>query len=319
MKNSAMEKKPLIILTGPTAVGKTELSLRLAKEVGGEIVSADSMQVYRGMDIGSAKLPKEEQQGIPHHLLDLCGPEEDFNVVRFQKEAKAAMEGIWQRGHIPILTGGTGFYIQAVLYDIDFTEQEADSALRLALEEEAKEKGPEALHERLKALDPASALAIHPNNIKRVIRALEYAGLTGEAISKHNEEERQKESPYRFVYLVLNRPRPELYRRIDERVDKMMEDGLLDEVKALYESGCRKDFVSMQGLGYKQLLSCLEGECSLEEAVRVIKRDTRHFAKRQLTWFRREKTVTWVNRDEFADEEQMYAYVRDQVLPLVSQ
>ena len=304
-----MEKKPLIILAGPTASGKSELSLRLAKDLSGEIVSADSMQVYRGMDIGSAKLPMSQRRGIPHHLLDICDPEEDYNVVRFQKEARKAMAGIYERGHVPILVGGTGFYIQAVLYDIDFTEQEEDGALREELERKAREEGPEALHKELARLDPEAALAIHPNNIKRVVRAMEFALKTGERISVHNETERQKESPYRFAFFVLNRPRQELYERIDQRVDEMMEEGLLSEVQALYERGFQPDQVSMQGLGYKQLLQYFTGSLSLEEAVYQIKRDTRHFAKRQLTWFKRERDTIWVNRESFADGEELYAFV----------
>lgn len=294
-------KQPLIILTGPTAVGKTALSIRLAKAIGAEIISADSMQVYRHMDIGSAKVMPDEMGGIPHHLVDVLEPWDEFNVVRFQEMAKQAAEEIRSRNHIPLVVGGTGFYIQALLYDIDFTETGEDTSYRRKMEELAREKGDEYLHDMLRQVDPASADAIHFHNVKRVIRALEYFHQTGEKISEHNERERQKESPYQFVYFVLNRERSDLYERIDRRVDQMMEQGLLDEVKKLKAMGCTREMVSMQGLGYKEMLSCLDGEISLEEAVYILKRDTRHFAKRQLTWFKRERDVTWIKAD--GDEE----------------
>lgn len=292
------EKKSLIILTGPTAVGKTKASIGLAKAIGGEIISADSMQVYRHMDIGSAKITKEEMADVPHYLIDVLEPEEEFHVVRFQQMAKAAMADIYSRGKIPIIVGGTGFYIQALLYDIDFTENEGDSVYREKLEVLAKEKGAAYLHGQLAMVDPKSAEEIHANNIKRVIRALEFYHQTGQKISEHNERERQKESPYQFCYFVLNDRRECLYERIDQRVDQMIRNGLVQEVQTLKERGCTKQMVSMQGLGYKEIFSYLEGDCSLEEAVYIIKRDTRHFAKRQLTWFKRERDVIWVQKDE---------------------
>ena len=292
------EKKPLIILTGPTAVGKTKASIGLAKAIGGEIISADSMQVYRHMDIGSAKITKEEMADVPHYLIDVLEPEEEFHVVRFQQMAKAAMTDIYSRGKIPIIVGGTGFYIQALLYDIDFTENEGDSVYREKLEALAKEKGAAYLHGQLAMVDPKSAEEIHANNIKRVIRALEFYHQTGQKISEHNERERQKESPYQFCYFVLNDRRECLYERIDQRVDQMIRNGLVQEVQTLKERGCTKQMVSMQGLGYKEIFSYLEGDCSFEEAVYIIKRDTRHFAKRQLTWFKRERDVIWVQKDE---------------------
>lgn len=292
------EKKPLIILTGPTAVGKTKASIGLAKAIGGEIISADSMQVYRHMDIGSAKITKEEMADVPHYLIDVLEPKEEFHVVRFQQMAKAAMADIYSRGKIPIIVGGTGFYIQALLYDIDFTENEGDSVYREKLEALAKEKGAAYLHGQLAMVDPKSAEEIHANNIKRVIRALEFYHQTGQKISEHNERERQKESPYQFCYFVLNDRRECLYERIDQRVDQMIRNGLVQEVQTLKERGCTKQMVSMQGLGYKEIFSYLEGDCSLEEAVYIIKRDTRHFAKRQLTWFKRERDVIWVQKDE---------------------
>lgn len=296
-------KQPLVILAGPTAVGKTDLSIQLAKRINGSVISADSMQVYRYMDIGSAKVMPEEMQGIPHYLIDEFMPEEEFNIVIFQELAKKYMQEIYAEKRIPILAGGTGFYIQSVLYDIDFSKEEASGSIRHKLEELAKTEGSIALHERLRAVDAASANNIHPNNVKRVIRALEFYQQNGYPISQHNEEEKQKTSPYNFAYFVLNDKRERLYERIELRVDKMMEQGLLEEVKNLKKMGCHKDMVSMQGLGYKELLSYLDGEISLEEAVYILKRDTRHFAKRQLTWFRREEDVIWLNKDEFSYDE----------------
>ena len=294
-----MMKKPLIIITGPTASGKTALSVELAKKVGGEIISADSMQVYRHMDIGSAKVTKEEMDGVRHHLIDVLDPWDEFNVVVFQRLAKQAMEEIYAAGHIPIIAGGTGFYIQALVNDIDFTENDSDAGYREELECLAAEKGASCLHDMLKEVDPESAETIHENNVKRVIRALEFYKKTGTKISEHNEAERQKESPYNFAYYVLNMDRERLYQRIDLRVDLMMKNGLLAEVEKLKEMGCTRDMVSMQGLGYKEILDALDGTISLDEAVYIIKRDTRHFAKRQLTWFKREKEVTWVDQGNF--------------------
>lgn len=306
------EKQPLIILTGPTAVGKTSLSIELAKRIGGEIISADSMQVYRGMDIGSAKVTKEEMQGVPHYLIDEFEPWEEFHVVKFQEYAKRYIRQISEKGKIPILAGGTGFYIQAVLYDIDFTENGGDTNYRTFLQEIAREKGAQALHEMLRTVDPDSAEAIHANNVKRVIRALEYYHETGEPISKHNEQERAKESPYRFAYFVLNDARDTLYQNIDLRVDEMMQAGLLDEVRRLRENGCTRDLVSMQGLGYKEMIDYLDGTYDLTEAVRILKRDTRHFAKRQLTWFRRERDVVWLDKQSFGcDRRRLLDYMME--------
>lgn len=304
-------KKPLIILTGPTAVGKTELSIRLAKIVQGSVISADSMQVYRHMDIGSAKITKEEMQEIPHYLIDTFEPDEEFHVVRFQEYAKQYMEEIYAQGRMPIIAGGTGFYIQALLYDIDFTQEREDTEYRTALEKTAREQGGSVLHDMLKKIDPQAAEQIHEHNIKRMIRALEFYHLSGQKISDHNETERQKESPYNFAYFVLNDNREKLYERINERVEQMMEEGLVEEVEHLRKLGCNRHMVSMQGLGYKEILAYLDGECTLEEAVYRIKRDTRHFAKRQLTWFRREREVLWVDKPEFCyDNEKILAYMQ---------
>ncbi len=298
-----MKKKPLIILTGPTAVGKTKASIGLSKAIGGEIISADSMQVYKHMDIGSAKIKPEEMQGVPHYLVDVLEPDEEFHVVKFQQMAKKAMDGIYAKGKIPVIVGGTGFYIQALLYDIDFNEHKSDSSYREHLEQVAKQDGAAVLHDMLKKVDAKSAEEIHMNNVKRVIRALEFYEQTGQKISEHNEKERQKESPYNFAYIILNDDREKLYNKIDQRIDQMMEDGLVQEVKKLKEKGYNKDMVSMQGLGYKEILSYLEGELSLDEAVYILKRDTRHFAKRQITWFKREKEVIWIDKQDYAYDE----------------
>lgn len=293
-----MVKSPLVILTGPTAVGKTKLSVALAKRINGEIISADSMQVYRRMNIGTAKVTEDEKDNVPHHLIDILEPWEDFNVVAFQSYAKNAVKDILDRGKIPIVVGGTGFYIQALLYGIDFTENENDVSLRKQLEEESDKDGGIALHQYLMQVDPAAAKAIHPNNRKRVIRAVEFYKLTGQQISEHNEAQRMNETIYNSAYFVLNMDRDKLYRRIDYRVDLMVKDGLVEEVQNLLAEGCTPNMISMQGLGYKEIIRYLNHEISLEEAVYILKRDTRHFAKRQLTWFRRERDVIWLNKDE---------------------
>lgn len=312
--NSQINRKPMIVLTGPTAVGKTKLSIALAKAVNGEIISADSMQVYKYMDIGSAKITPEEMDGVPHHLIDILEPTDEFNVVIFKQKCEECLNGIYERGHVPILTGGTGFYIQAVLRDIDFTENEENTAYREELEQIAKEKGAEVLHEMLQKVDPTSAEAIHANNIKRTIRALEYFKLTGEKISEHNEQEKQKEDAYNSCYFVLNDDRDHLYQRIEERIDEMLSNGLVEEVKKLRDMGCHRGMVSMQGLGYKEILAYLDRECSLEDAVTLLKRDTRHFAKRQLTWFRREPDVIWVDKPEFSyDEEKILSFLLEEL------
>ena len=303
-------KRPLIVLTGPTAVGKTSLSISLAKAVNGEIISADSMQVYKKMDIGSAKIRPEEMQGVKHYLVDVLEPEEEFHIVKFQQMAKEAMEEIYEKGKIPILVGGTGFYIQAVTRDIDFTEAQQENTYRAELEKLAETEGAEYLHDRLKEVDPASADTIHANNVKRVIRALEFYHQNGTPISAHNEEQKKQTSPYNLAYFVLNAPRDILYERIDKRVDQMLEEGLVKEVEGLKREGCDRGMVSMQGLGYKEILAYLEEEYPLEEAVRILKRDTRHFAKRQLTWFRRESDVIWVDKDKFHwDEKEILEYM----------
>lgn len=306
-----MNKEPLIILTGPTSVGKTSLSISLAKAVDGEIISADSMQVYKYMDIGTAKITEDEMQGVPHYLISEFNPDEEFNVFKFQQYAKKYIKTIRDKNKIPILVGGTGFYIQSVIYDINFEENDSDKSYRNELEGLLESKGSLYLHELLTKLDPLSAKEIHPNNGKRIIRALEYFHQTGESISVHNKEQREQESPYLYKYFVLNKDRASLYDTINNRVDIMIEKGLVDEVRSLKTMGYTKDLISMQGLGYKEILDFIEGNTTLDEAIEKLKRDTRHYAKRQLTWFRREKEVTWVNKDEFVDENAILDYLLD--------
>ncbi len=304
----------LVIIAGPTAVGKTAISVELAKRISGEIISADSMQVYKGMDIGTAKITKEEMQGVKHHLIDILDPTEDFNVVEFAKRAKEAILDIQGRDKIPILVGGTGFYIQAVLYDIDFTENDDDQTYRRELENEALAHGAEALHRRLKEVDPEAAAEIHPNNVKRVIRALEFYEKSKTRISDHNREQRAKSSPYDHHYFALTNERSVIYDRIEKRVDLMLEQGLVEEVKSLTEHGVSRDRVSMHGLGYKEIAAFLDNEISLEEAIYILKRDTRHFAKRQITWLKREPDVIWFDKSRTDDEtilEQMIKLIKD--------
>lgn len=305
--------KDLIIITGPTAVGKTAASIGLAKAVGGEIISADSMQVYKHMDIGTAKITPEEMDGVNHYLIDELEPNQEFNIVKFQQRAKQAIGEISTRGHIPIIAGGTGFYIQSVVYDVDFDEESSgQDSYRARLCAMADDGRLNELHAMLAAVDSVSAENIHPNNVKRVIRALEYFHQTGVPISEHNREQSKKESPYRFAYFVLNDEREALYERINRRVDKMIACGLVEEVRRLKEMGYDRSFVSMQGIGYKEILDFLDQKITLDEAVYIIKRDTRHFAKRQITWFKREKEVIWVNIQDFdRNMEKVQAYMLD--------
>ena len=299
MISATETKDPLIVLTGPTAVGKTGLSLKLAEAVGGSIVSADSMQVYRGLDIGSAKLLPEEQRGIPHYLIDVLEPEEPFHVARFQEMAREAIAEIRKQNRIPILTGGTGFYIQAVVRDIDFSESSGASGIREKWERIAREQGPEFVHRQLAAVDPESAAAIHAHNSRRVIRALEFYEQTGEPISRHNRIQMERKNSQNTVYFVLNDDRSRLYARIEDRVDEMMKKGLEKEVRSLAARGLTEENTSMKGIGYKEFFPYLRGEYSLDRTVELIKQNTRHYAKRQLTWFRRERDVIWINKPDF--------------------
>lgn len=297
--------KNLVILTGPTAVGKTSLSINLAKSINGEIISADSMQVYKGMDIGTAKVTPDEMDGIKHYLIDVIEPTEDFHVVKFKEMVESAINEIYAKGKIPIICGGTGFYIQAILYDINFTENEIDKDYRKSLEDYAVKYGNEALHAKLKEIDPVSAENIPAANVKRVIRAIEYYNQTGEQFSVHNATQKEKNSPYNFAYFVLNDDRNLLYNRIDARVDKMIEDGLVDEVKTLVNAGVKKGMTAMDGIGYKELLDYLEGNGTLCDAIELIKKKSRNYAKRQLTWFRREKEVIWLDKTVYTSNDKL--------------
>lgn len=286
-----MTKQPLIIISGPTASGKSALGVRLARDIGGEIVSADSMQVYRYMNIGTAKITAQEMQGIPHHMIDVCDPRTGFSIADYKEAAKECVVDILSRNKVPIVVGGTGFYIHALLYDTDFGTTESDGSIRQRLEGEMHELGPEKLHERLTQIDPESAQIIHVNDSKRLIRALEFYEIYGYRISEHNKQALDSESPYDFIYLALNRNRDELYRLIDERVDAMLRDGLQDEVAYLKSIGCKAGDVAMQGIGYKELYDCDDTDAAAEE----IKLNSRHYAKRQFTWLRHEKNVTWID------------------------
>lgn len=306
------DKKPLIIIAGPTACGKTSVSVELARLIGGEIISADSMQVYKYMDIGTAKIMPDEMQGVRHYLVDELEPDEEFNVAVFKNKAKAYIEQIHSRGKMPVMVGGTGFYINAVVYDNDFSQDCSDDSVRKELEAYLEQNGKEALYARLKSVDPVACETIHINNTKRVIRALEFFETTGEKISEHNKTEKEREPFYDAKIFVLNMNRERLYNRIDKRIDLMLEQGLVDEVKRLYPRYDR-NLVSMQGLGYKEIIAYLEGECTLDEAVYILKRDTRHFAKRQLTWFKHQCSGIWVDMDKFNDSKSAAEFIAENI------
>ena len=288
--------KNLVVITGPTAVGKTDISIKLAKEIDGEIISADSIQVYKGLDVGSAKITEEEMDGVKHYLIDVLDPNEEFDIYTFKKMAEEAIDEIYAKGKIPIIVGGTGFYIQSVLYDVDFEETHVDMQYRKELEELVGLYGNEYIHKMLEEVDPEYAAGIHPNNVKRVIRALEFYHENNMPLSEHNSEQKMNESPYNFAYYVLNDDREVLYDRINKRVDKMFDDGLVEEVKGL---GLDESNQSMQGIGYKEVLEYLNGNISEDECKELIKKNTRHFAKRQLTWFRHEKVVQMIDYRDF--------------------
>lgn len=306
--------KPLIVLTGPTAVGKTDLSIKLAKRVNGEIISADSMQVYKEMNIGTAKITAEEMQGVKHHLIDILEPKEDFNVALFTDLATKAAEEIHNKGKIPVVAGGTGFYIQALLKGVNFNDEPENENERIRLEEIARtEEGKKELYKELSLVDPEAAQKIHPNNIKRVIRALIFYHLNGNKISEHNDKEKEKSSRYNSCYFVLTMDREKLYQRIEKRIDIMLEAGLIDEVKKLYDRGLTEENISMQGIGYKEILEYIKGNVTKEEAIYNLRLNTRHFAKRQLTWFRHEKDAVMINKDEFKDDDEILLFMEKQL------
>lgn len=296
-----MKKIPLIILTGPTAVGKTALSIELAKDLNAEIISADSMQIYEYMDVGSAKVTKEEMDGVIHHLIDEVKPDYAFSVSEFQKRANKYIKDIDDRGKKVLVTGGTGLYLNSLIYDMDFAKSNSNSKLREELEFELKENGIDYMHEKLRALDEDAANRIHKNNTKRVIRALEVC-LDGKKMQDFSTELKYNEN-YQPIIIVLNRDREVLYERINKRVDLMMENNLIDEVKHLLDIGYDKNLISMQGIGYKEIVKYLEGEYSLDEAIEIIKRDSRRYAKRQITWFKRYKESKWFDLDKYDNSE----------------
>ncbi len=296
-------KNKVIALVGPTGVGKTETSLELAKLTNSEIISCDSMQIYRGMDIGTAKASADEMRVVPHHMIDIKDPKESYSVCDYVADAKKALESIFDKGKNVMVVGGTGLYADSFIKDTDFTKAQGDAKIRAELEAFAKKNGNEALHDILKEVDPRSSLAIHANNVKRVIRAIEYFRITGETIWDHNKKSSMQKSPYDHIYIGLTRNRDELYERIDKRVDIMMDMGLLDEVFDLWKSGCNLGHTSMQALGYKEFIHYIEGRCTLGEAVNILKRDSRRYAKRQLTWFNRNKEINWINLSEYASKD----------------
>ena len=292
----------LIVILGPTACGKTKLAVRGAQAFNGEVVSGDSMQVYRRMDIGTAKVTAEEAQGIPHWLIDIREPDEGFSVADFRREAVTCIDAILARGHLPIVCGGTGLYINSLIKAYHFSAVGgADANLRDVLRRQLAQQGAQAMHDRLRAIDPAAAERIHANDSRRILRALEVWYSEGVPLSSLWHEP-GAETPYRPLLIGLTGDREKLYSRIEQRIDAMLEQGLVDEVAALLKEGIDRNSVSMQGLGYRQIAAYIEGECSLEDAVTVLKRDTRRFAKRQLTWFKRDERINWYNIDEYRDE-----------------
>ncbi|APF26399.1 tRNA dimethylallyltransferase [Clostridium sporogenes] len=297
----------LLILAGPTAVGKTDISIKLAKKLNGEIISADSMQIYKYMDIGSAKITKEEMKGIPHHLIDVVAPHEEFNVASFKTLAEKCIKDIWSRGKLPIIAGGTGLYINSLIYNYDFTDADRDEDYREYLTRLSEDKGKEYVHSLLKDIDEKSYEKLYPNDFKRVVRALEVYKITGKSISEYTKENEKKlyNIPYNINYFVLNMNREVLYERINKRVDIMMDKGLIEEVKKLESMGYTPDMQSMKGIGYKEILFYLKGDISLDEAIYLIKKGSRNYAKRQLTWFRKDKRSIWIDKDKYRSEEEI--------------
>lgn len=297
-------KKRLLIIAGPTAVGKTDTAIILANKLNGEIISADSMQIYRHMDIGTAKPTLEERKGIPHHLIDVVNPDENFSVAEFQKMAKCIIDDLALKGKLPIIAGGTGLYINSLIYDMDFTQSVSNWQLREQLQKEANEMGNEFVYNKLKDIDINAANRIHPNNLKKVIRAIEVYYETGDKIGDFSKDINLNDE-YEFFLVGLIRDREELYNRINMRVDIMIEQGLIEEVKKLLNLGYSKELVSFKGLGYKEIIRYLEEEYDLDEAINILKRDTRRYAKRQLTWFRRYSDINWYNISNYSSSEKL--------------
>lgn len=309
-------KQDLFILAGPTAVGKTDISIKLAQKLNGEIISADSMQIYKHMDIGSAKITEAEKEGVPHHLIDFVSPFDEFSVAEFKEKSKNAIKDIASRGKLPMIVGGTGFYIDSLIFNYDFANTYKDEEYREHLKNLASEHGKEYVHELLKDIDEVSYKKLYPNDLKRVIRALEVFKLTGKTISEFNKEQDIFDIPYNVYYFVLNMDRSKLYERINKRVDIMMEKGLIEEVKSLQNMGCTPDMQSMKGIGYKEILYYLDGKLSLDEAVELIKKGSRHYAKRQLTWFRKDNRVHFIDKDQYKDDTEVCNAIEEKFLNL---
>ncbi len=290
-----MERKAFVVITGPTAVGKSNIAIKLAQMIKGEIISADSMQVYKHMDIGTAKVNKEQQELIKHYLIDEVNPDEEFNVVKFKKLAEKYINTILSKGKVPIITGGTGLYINSLIKNIQFSKTVKDEEYRNKLIKLSKEKGNKYIHDLLKKVDPITAEKFHPNDLQRLIRALEVYKHTQKPISEHQRLSTQEPSPYKHAIIGLKMDRQVLYERINSRVENMIKEGLVEEVKKLIEMGYNKNMVSMQGLGYKETINYIEGKISLRQAIDLIKRDTRRYAKRQMTWFNKNKEIYWLD------------------------
>ncbi|MCY6483906.1 tRNA (adenosine(37)-N6)-dimethylallyltransferase MiaA [Clostridium aestuarii] len=306
-------KKNLFILAGPTAVGKTEISIKLAQKLNGEIISADSMQIYKHMDIGSAKIREDEKQGISHYVIDFVDPHQEFSVVDFKNEATKAIDKICTKNKLPMIVGGTGFYIDSLIFNYDYANSHKDDSYREYLKSLAVENGREYIHGLLRDIDQESFEKLYPNDLKRVIRALEVYKLTGKTISEYNAEQDIYNIPYNVYYFVLNIDRAKLYERINKRVDIMMENGLINEVIKLKEMGCTSDMQSMKGIGYKEILYYLDGKITLDEAVEMIKKGSRNYAKRQLTWFRKDKRVIWIDKDKYKNDDEIINMIFNKV------
>lgn len=298
-------KQDLFILAGPTAVGKTDISIKLAEKLNGEIISADSMQIYKHMDIGSAKITEEEKHGIKHYMIDFVDPLDEFSVAEFKEKSKNTIESIASKGKLPMIVGGTGFYIDSLIFNYDFANTYKDEEYREYLKNLADKKGKEYVHELLKDIDEESYKRLYPNDLKRVIRALEVFKLTNKTISEFNEEQDKFDIPYNVYYFVLNMDRSKLYERINKRVDIMIERGLVEEVKMLRSMGCTADMQSMKGIGYKEILYYLDRKMTLEDAIELIKKGSRNYAKRQLTWFRKDKRVIWIDKDQYENDSEI--------------
>lgn len=306
-------KENLFILIGPTAIGKTALSIDLAKKFNGEIISADSMQIYKYMDIGTAKVTKDEMEGVPHHLIDFIYPDEEYTVSNYQRDASRLIEDINSRNKLPIVVGGTGLYINSLVYNLNFAKVPPDEEYRLELENLADRHGDAYIYDRLRHIDIKSSNSISENDRKRIIRALEVYRVTGKTMSEHNENFRKEVDKYNLSMICLNMDRQDLYVRINRRVDIMIEAGLVNEVKGILEKGYHKDLVSLKGIGYKEIIMYLEGKITLENAIEKIKQASRNYAKRQLTWFRRDNRIKWINKDDFDNFDKLSQYIYNYV------